>query len=162
MPRVKDADLEAVLRLRREMGARLAALPPDSPTTRGLSDLLAQMDRELIPSLAELVAKRQAVGRRLAEYSQPQSGRLRPDEAILRRLRSLYERQNEAVRAVVQQVVDMDAALLGLIEEGDETRLADQVQEWAQEVNLRWQSLAEVLGVEEPERPGRLTPGRRP
>ncbi|MBI4492238.1 MAG: hypothetical protein HY690_05540 [Chloroflexi bacterium] len=150
LPRVKDPDLDTVLRLRREMAARLASAPAESYLTHGLSSLLDQLDRELIPSLATLVARRQELGRRLAEYADARRGTLRPDEATLARLHAIYQRQNQAVREVVQQVVNMDAALLGLIEEGDQARIASQVQDWAQEIQVRWQSVAEVLGAEEP------------
>lgn len=149
-PRVKDRDLDTVLRLRREMETRLSGLPEDSYLTRDLPGLLAHLDSELIPGLTSLVARRQALASRLAEYDDRRPGALRPDEATLTRLRGLHDRQNRAVREVVQQVVNMDAALLGLLEEGDESRIAGQVQEWAQEIDVRWQTVAEVLGTEEP------------
>jgi hypothetical protein len=149
-PRVRDPDLDTVIRLRREMSHRVAELPPDSYAASGMPDILARLDREIIPSLTTLCGRRQALGRRLADYESGRSGTVRPDGATLNRLRALHERQNGAVKEVVQQVVNMDASLLGLSEETDETQVAEQVRDWAQEIELRWQSLSEVLGAEEP------------
>ena len=148
--RVRDPDLETVVRLRHEMSERVTRLPTDSYAGSGMPDILARLDREIIPSLATLCARRQELGRRLADYDTGRRGAVRPDDSTLNRLRALHDRQNRAVKDVVQQVVNMDASLLGLTEESDETQVSAQVRDWAQEIELRWQSLSEVLGVEEP------------
>lgn len=147
---VRDPDLDTVVRLRREMSQRIAQMPPDSYAASGMPDILARLDQEIIPSLATLCARRQVLGKRLGDYESGRSGSVRPDSATLDRLRSLRDRQNQTVMDVVQQVVNMDASLLGLSEETDETQVSAQVRDWAQEMELRWQSLSEVLGAEEP------------
>ncbi len=156
---VRSEDLSRVRRIRDEMGARIATLAPDNPMRRDFPELLERLDREVIPRLAELIAKHEELARRLSAYDSA-TGSYRPDAATLQRLRSLYTRQAGQIQGLVQQIVTMDAALLGLIQEGDEQHMMGQVRSWAEEMDVRWQSLAEVLAEEPLPAPPKQAPPR--
>ena len=154
---VRSQDLETVRRMRTDMEARVGTLPADNPLRRDFPEILEKLDREIVPRLGELVAKHQDLGRRLADYDRTALG-YRPDAATLGRLKELYGRQQTAIQGLVQQVVTMDANLLGLIQEGDEQHMLEQVKHWAEEMDFRWQGMAEVLADE----PAPQLPRRKP
>jgi len=146
---VRNQDLLTVRQMRQDMDARISALPADSPLRREFPDILQRLDREIIPKLAELCAKHDELGRRLQQYDRA-SAAYRPDASTLARLKALHGRQAGVIQGLVQQVVNMDAALLGLIQEGDEQQMIGKVREWAQEIDFRWQGVAEVLSEDTP------------
>ena len=49
------------------------------------------------------------------------------------------------MRGIVQEVTDIDATLLGFIQEGDEKQLVASMQAWKQSLGSRWESLKELL-----------------
>jgi hypothetical protein len=50
-------------------------------------------------------------------------------------------RQRGVIEGVVQQVVDLDASLSGLIQERDERGVMTSVQEWNARIGDRWRAL---------------------
>jgi hypothetical protein len=141
---VSSQDLNTVRQMRNDMEARVRTLAEDSPVRTEFAEVLARLDREVIPQLAQLCAKHEELGRRLQQYDRA-SPAYRPDAPTLERLRALHARQQGVIQGLVQQVVTMDAALLGLIQEGDEQRMIGTVRKWAEEIDFRWQGVAEVL-----------------
>jgi hypothetical protein len=69
---------------------------------------------------------------------------MRPSAQTLRELESLFGRQQGIITEVVQQVVDLDASLSGLIQEGDERGIMTSVQEWNAHISERWRELREM------------------
>jgi hypothetical protein len=141
---VRSDDLATVGRIRDDQAARMRSLPEGNPLRAELEDVIERMDREVIPRLSELIARHDDLGARLRAYDAAPSNR-RPDASTLQRLRALYDRQTGVIQGLVQQTVTMDANFFGLTQEGDEQRTVKQVHDWAQEMDFRWQGMAEVL-----------------
>jgi hypothetical protein len=141
---VRSEDLSTVSRIRDDLAARMRGLPEGNPLRAELADVIERMDREVIPRLTELIARHDDLGARLRAYDQAPSTR-RPDASTLQRLRALFDRQTGVIQGLVQQTVTMEANLFGLTQEGDEQRTVKQVHDWAEEMDFRWQGMAEVL-----------------
>jgi hypothetical protein len=62
----------------------------------------------------------------------------------LHKLESLFARQRRIIIEVVQQVIELDASLLGLIQEGDEHGIMTSVQEWNAYIGERWHALRKI------------------
>jgi DNA-binding transcriptional LysR family regulator len=106
--------------------------------------LLARLDQEILPELRRLVDKHQQLAQELQAYRDERGGRLRPSAQTLSELEHLFARQQAAIEGVVQQVVDLDANLSGLIQEGDERDIAISIKEWNTRINERWRALREI------------------
>jgi hypothetical protein len=140
-------ELSAVARMRAEMVEQVHGLPEGHPLKRDFPDVLERLDTEILPRLAQLVTKHAELEQRLGGWSAA-NATVKPDAATLGRLQGLRDRQARVISDLVQQVANMDASLLGLIQEGDEQHMVGQVRQWAEEMEFRWQGMAEVLGEE--------------
>jgi hypothetical protein len=142
---VYDADplLTEVSEVRTRIGQKIEALPGDALKS-GLPALLTRLDQEILPELRRLVGKHQQLAQELRTYRGEQGRRLRPSAQTLRELEDLFARQQRVIEGVVQQVVDLDASLSGLIQEGDERGIMTSVQEWNAHISERWRALREM------------------
>jgi hypothetical protein len=142
---VHDSDtlLAEVYEVRSRIGRKIEAIPGDALKS-GLPALLGRLDQEILPELRRLVGKNQQLEQELRAYRGSQRGRLRPSEKTLRELEDLHARQRTAIDEVVQQIVDLDASLSGLIQEGDERGIITSVQEWNARISERWRALREM------------------
>jgi hypothetical protein len=142
---VPDVDpmLAEVSEVRTRIGQKIAALPGDALKS-GLPALLTRLDQEILPELRRLIGKHQQLGQELRAYRGERRGRLRPSATTLRELENLYARQQGVIEGVVQQVVDLDASLSGLVQEGDERGIMASVQEWNARISERWRALREM------------------
>jgi len=138
-----DPILAQVSDVRARIGQKIEALPGDALKS-GLPTLLTRLDQEILPELRRLVAKNQQLGRELQDYRGERGERLRPSAPTLHELESLFARQKGIITEVVQQVVDLDASLSGLIQEGNERGIMASVQEWNAHIGERWRALREM------------------
>jgi hypothetical protein len=129
--------------MRTRVGQKIEAMPGDALKS-GLPALLMRLDQEILPELRRLVSKNQQLGRELRAYRGERGGQLRPSAQMLRELESLFARQQGIITEVVQQVVDLNASLSGLIQEGDERGIMTSVQEWNAHSSERWRALREM------------------
>jgi hypothetical protein len=142
---IRDADplLAEVSEVRARIGQKIEALPGDALKS-GLPALLTRLDQEILPELRRLVGKHHQLAQELRTYRGEQGRRLRPSAQTLRELENLFARQQGLIEGVVQQVVDLDASLSGLIQEGDERGIMTSVEEWNGRISERWRALREM------------------
>jgi len=135
--------------IRRSIADRLAerrardASQGSSELTRLLADAVVQLDEEVIPALRQLIEREQGLARHLSRY---ESGELpRPDPHVLQRLQAIHARQQAAVQECIQAAVNADGALMALLQEGDDARVAARARTWSKDLLALYDSLAEVL-----------------
>lgn len=135
--------------IRRSIADRLAerraqdAAGGNSELTRLLTDAVVQLDEEVIPALRQLGERERGLARHLSRY---ESGALpRPDPHVLQRLQTIHARQQTAVQECIQAAVNADAALIALLQEGDDAKVAARAQAWSRDLIALYDSLAEVL-----------------
>jgi hypothetical protein len=138
-----DPLMAEMAEVRARIGQKIAALPGDALKS-GLPALLARLDQEVLPELRRLVGKHQQLAQELQAYGGERGGRRRPSAQTLSELEHLFARQQAAIEGVVQQVVDLDASLSGLIQEGDERGSVTSIKEWNTRINERWRALREM------------------
>ena len=117
--------------------------PESTGLTRVCRDALAYLENEIEPELRKLLRRHKELEDELRPY---QRGQVRPPSAdLLRQLESRYAGQQEAIDGCLQQVSDMDAALIGLLQEADDTRVVENAKAWADELRSLHQILEEAL-----------------
>ncbi|MFN8637107.1 MAG: hypothetical protein U0893_24940 [Chloroflexota bacterium] len=117
-----------------------------------LKDAIRCLDDQLIPVLGELLERWAAVQETLHQYDR---GELpSPDEEGLERLRAISARQQAAIDECVQQAANAYAALVALLQRGDDSSVGDRARDWANGLLTLYDALDEVLrGADEPEQP---------
>jgi hypothetical protein len=114
-----------------------------SELTEVLSEAIANLDDQVAPALRQLVDRQTALSRHLARYGSFQLPH--PEPAVLQRLHAIHSRQQTAIDECIQQAANADAALMALLQEGDETKVAARARSWADDLLTLHDSLAEVL-----------------
>ena len=142
-----SAELRQLVAIRESIAARLAerraASQGNSELTRLLADAVVQLDEEVIPALKQLLERQQQLAKYLARY---EKGELpKPDAVVLDRLEAIHARQRAASEECIRHAVNADAALVALLQEGDDARVAARAQEWSRDLIALYDSLAEVL-----------------
>ena len=126
-PRAESAAVRDVRRLRESIAARLAAREAagqtagTSPLSALMSDALARLDGEILPTLERIAARHDELTRHLRRYDRDLTA---PDAQYLERLRGIHRRQSEALSAAVRQAANADAATLAMAQESDEAAVA--------------------------------------
>lgn len=141
---IEDAFLKELLDLRGKLAVRVGKVPTQVMKTE-IPQLVTQLDQEILPRVKALALRHHELGEELATYQNPQYGRIKPSPPVLRELEQLYEKQEEVMRGIVQEVTDIDATLSGFIQEGDEKQLVLSMQAWKKSLGSRWETLKELL-----------------
>jgi len=142
-----SAELRQLVAIRESIAARLAerraASQGNSELTRLLADAVVQLDEEVIPALKQLLERQQQLAKYLARY---EKGELpKPDAVVLDRLEAIHARQRAASEECIRHAVNADAALIALLQEGDDAKVAARAQAWSRDLIALYDSLAEVL-----------------
>jgi hypothetical protein len=141
---IEDAFFNELIDLRGKIAVRLGRVPTQVMKAE-IPQLVTQLDQEILPRVKALALRHRELGAELATYQNPQYGRIKPSPPVLRELQQLYEKQEEVMKGIVQEVADIDATLSGFIQEGDEKQLVASMQAWKESLGSRWESLKELL-----------------
>jgi DNA-binding NarL/FixJ family response regulator len=146
-PRREAREVYQVRRLRNAM-ADLRSVREASATGAPLADVLGDavrhLDRELIPALARLVARAEALRAILARF---QAGDLAaPDGESLCALQATEARLRDAISATQRQAANAYAATVALTEhDADDAQVVDEARRWAQRLRETEAALAGLL-----------------
>jgi hypothetical protein len=149
--------------VRRAVAARLAARQavesgPASTHTRVLTQALDELDRKLLPALAEVTRRHVTLGTHLAGYERGEIPL--PGETALIRLKSLHQRQSAAIESFVREAANADAALLAFEQETDDAAAVDTSRRWSRHLESMHDALTDVLQSDEEQFMQRLRGGR--
>jgi hypothetical protein len=154
-PTPSSPELRKVQRIRHGIAALLVEQQTsrharrDAVLINTLSDAIKRLDEQVLPALQQLVERRSRLNRELARYERGDLHAPAPD--VLDRLRRLHSRLQAAIDVCVQQAANAYATLVGLLQEGDDARMADRAREWADDLLTLYDSLDEVLrGTDDP------------
>ena len=109
--------------------------------TRLIDRFLATVDTVTLPELDRLALSNRLVRERLKSY---EKAAVKPDAATLSQLRSLSHRQQAAIADVLQKLANSDAAIVGALESGDTSRLTDEINLAADELQRHWEVSREL------------------
>jgi hypothetical protein len=109
--------------------------------TRLIDRFLTTVDTVTLPELDRLALSNRLVQERLKGY---EKATVKPDAATLDRLRSLSRRQQAAIADVLQKLANSDAAIVGALESGDTSRLTDEINLAADELQRHWEASREL------------------
>ena len=141
---LKDPFVEELTKLRGKIAARGEKISMPAMQME-ISQLIRQLDQELLPRLTALAVRHHHLEEELAAYQNPRHGRIKPSPPVLRELQQLYNRQEAVMKGMVQEVADIDATLTGFTQEDDETYLVAAMQAWKKNLGTRWDTLKELL-----------------
>lgn len=123
---------------------RIAGYRPraeDLGATRLIDRFLNTVDTVTLPELDRLATSNRLVTERLSGYAK---AAVKPDRATLDKLRSLTDRQQAAIADVLQKLANSDAAIVGALESGDTSRLTDEINLAADELQRQWAASREL------------------
>jgi hypothetical protein len=141
---IDDPLLKELSQLRGKIATRVARIPTQIMKTE-IPQLVQQLDQEIIPRFKALAVRHDQLGQELAAYRNPRDRRIKPSPPVLRELQQLYERQENVMKGIVQEVADIDATLSGFSQEGDEQHIVLSMQGWKKNLGTRWETLKELL-----------------
>lgn len=110
--------------------------------TRLIDRFLTTVDTVTIPELEELTTSNRLIRERLAGY---EKAAVKPDAETLGKLQALARRQQGAIADVLQKLANSDAAIVGALETGDTSRLTDEINLAADELQRQWETSQELF-----------------
>ncbi|MDA1298367.1 MAG: hypothetical protein O3B04_10305 [Chloroflexi bacterium] len=146
--------LEAVRRMiRAKLSERKAAEGwSRSAVTRILEDAHENLERRIIPAMGELLALQGDLTRSLKDF---EDGSVPlPEKPVLDRLKMLHSRRKATIEECVVQAANAAATLIALLQEREETTVADEAEGWAQELLDTYEAIREAMRI----RPVDITP----
>jgi hypothetical protein len=130
------------------LSERLRAEGHDRSTelTRVLSEAIAQLDRQVIPALRQLL-KRQVI---LFDYlaAVENNSLPTPSPDVLKRLRAIHARRQAAIEECVQQAANAHGTLEAMLQAGDEIIDTGSTRSWAKDLLTLYDVIEEVLHPE--------------
>lgn len=139
-PIVDDPNVRQAIALRN----RIATYRPRAEelgAARVIDRFLTTVDTVTVPELGRLAISHRHVRDRLRGYER---AAVRPDAATLGRLQTLADRQRTAIAGVLQQLANSDASIVGALETGDTSRLTDEINLAADELQRQWEASREL------------------
>ena len=117
-----------------------------APNMRGgVASILQRVDHDLLPDFETRVRRHRALEDALRQQANGQGPLVGASQANIARLTSLADDQRKALEGVLARLSDMAASLMGLSQEADQSALAEQAHEWADELGAYWQATEEVF-----------------
>ncbi len=141
---VVDPLLDGMTRLRGKIAGRIEKIPTQAMRIE-IPELVNQLDQEVLPRLQLLVVRHHELEKELTAYQNPKPGWVKPSPPVLNELQRVYEKQEEVMSGIMQEMADIDATLAGFTQEGDERQMVLAIQDWKKKLVGRWETLKELL-----------------
>ncbi len=147
----QDPYMRRALERRDALAAELQHLTPSMRSEVG--NILERVDRDLLPDFETRVGRHRALEATLRQQASGQGPLVGASSANIARLTALADEQRKALEGVLARLSDMTASLMGLSQEADQSAIAEQARDWADELGSYWAATEEVF------RPTGLAPG---
>ena len=126
---------------------RVDQLTGRSELTRVLADAIDHLDRQVTPSLRQILERHRSLSDLLARY---EIGTLpSPGPDVLERLHRIHDRQRAAVDESIQQASNAAATLVAILQEDDDTNIAIQLRDWVGGLMSLHDAIVDVLQTED-------------
>lgn len=144
-PDARPASSAPAVQQARAIRDRIAGYRPRAQelgATRLIDRFLTTVDTVTIPELEELTTSNRLIRERLTGY---EKAAVKPDAETLGKLQGLSQRQQGAIADVLQKLANSDAAIVGALETGDTSRLTDEINLAADELQRQWEASRELF-----------------
>jgi hypothetical protein len=139
----QDPYMRRALERRDALAAELQHL---NPTMRGsVTSILERVDDNLLPDFETRVRRHRALEAALQQQASGQGPLVGASASNIARLNQLADDQRMALDGILGRLSDMTASLMGLSQEADQTALAEQARDWADELGSYWEATEEVF-----------------
>jgi hypothetical protein len=139
----QDPYMRRALERRDALAAELQHL---TPSMRGsVAAMLERVDQQLLPDFEARVRRHRSLEQTLRQQASGQGPLVGASAANIARLTSLADEQRQALEGVLGRLSDMTASLMGLSQEADQSTLAEQARDWADELGSYWEATEEVF-----------------
>lgn len=115
--------------------------------------MLQRIDEELLPELDTRSRRHRALMRALGQLEEGRGPLVGASSERISALQLLADDQQKALEGLVARLSDLNANVMGLANEAQQSQLAAQAREWAEELDAYWKATAEVF------RPGAVAAG---
>jgi hypothetical protein len=110
-----------------------------------VTSILERVDDNLLPDFETRVRRHRALEAALQQQSSGQGPLVGASASNIARLNKLADDQRMALDGILGRLSDMTASLMGLSQEADQTVLAEQARDWADELGSYWEATEEVF-----------------
>jgi len=110
--------------------------------------MLQRIDEELLPELDTRSRRHRVLMRALGQLEEGRGPLVGASAERISALQVLADDQQKALEGLVARLSDLNANVMGLANEAQQTQLAVQTREWAEELDAYWKATAEVFRPE--------------
>src|SRR6266540_2033748 len=107
--------------------------------------MIQRIDAELMPELEVRARRHRALTAALTQLGNARGPLVGADHERIAALKHLSDEQQKALDGLVARLSDLNANVMGLANEAEETQIADQTREWTEELDAYWKATAEVF-----------------
>lgn len=107
--------------------------------------MLQRIDVELLPELEVRARRHRALMSALGQLDGGRGPLVGASTDRISALQHLAEDQQKALDGLVARLSDLNANVMGLANEAEESQLATQTREWTEELDAYWKATAEVF-----------------
>ena len=126
------------------LAAGLRLLAPGA--IRGhVETMIGRIDDELMPELEVRARRHRALLGALTQLKNGRGPLVGADQGRIDALRRLGDEQQKALEGLVARLSDLNANVMGLANESEESQIAGQTREWTEELDAYWKATAEVF-----------------
>jgi hypothetical protein len=140
----RDPVMVRALERRDALARGLANLEPGA--IRGhVETMLRRIDVELLPELEVRARRHRALMGTLAQLEAGRGPLVGASPDRISALRKLAGEQQKALDGLVARLSDLNANVMGLTNEAEQSQMATQTREWTEELDAYWKATAEVF-----------------
>jgi hypothetical protein len=148
----RDPVMVRAIERRDALASGLRLLEPGA--VRGhVEAMLQRIDDEVMPELEIRARRHRVLTASLDQLKQGRGPLVGANAERIAALQHLADEQRKALDGLVARLSDLNANVMGLANETDQSQLATQTREWTEELDAYWKATAEVF------RPGAVPAG---
>lgn len=107
--------------------------------------MLQRIDEDLLPELDTRARRHRVLMRALGQLEEGRGPLVGASSDRISALQSLADEQQKALEGLVARLSDLNANVMGLANEAEQSQFAAQTREWAEQLDAYWKATAEVF-----------------
>jgi hypothetical protein len=107
--------------------------------------MLQRIDEDLLPELDTRTRRHRSLTAALAQFAQGRGPLVGASPERISNLQRLANEQQQALDGLIARLSDLNANVIGLANEAQQSQFAAQTREWAEELDAYWKATAEVF-----------------
>jgi hypothetical protein len=140
----RDPIMARALERRDALAIGVLQLEP-GPVRDHVASMLQRIDEDLLPELDTRARRHRTLVHALAQLEQARGPLVGASPDRIAALKDLEEEQEKALDGLLARLSDLNANVMGLANEAQQSQFAAQTREWAEQLDAYWKATAEVF-----------------